>query len=191
MNTTKRFDDLEVTIPAIETRTGTEKQVDVLRTESNKKLQIEFAKIEQELADKIEKSVLEKFKAEFFQKEKNRFIITETIHDKEKWNQLQKKWFALSKEYFELNLEMSQTGCDEYDMNYTMESEFYQFLHENPDKRRERLEAPIQRKIDKVEAETAEIEAEQNKITEYKLEGDSQTIYNEMEKMYNKLLSLN
>ena len=190
MKATKSMKELEISIPQISETSGTESEIDEKIEELKEKVKTEFEKIITYCSEQsnIPKEKLDEYRKEFLKKEY--FTKVESITDKKQWRKLQAEWFELNAKIFKLQLELLETGCDEYDLNYTGESEFYQIFHEHPDKRRERLEAPIQHKIDKIEAEIATIDAEQKKLTVYSIENNTEKIYESFEKIYNKMLQI-
>ena len=188
MKSMKNFADLGINIPIVSEITGTKKEIDQKIEAFNQQLKIEFEKIIKQGENKISKSKLDELTKEFFSTEY--FTIKESVTDEKRWDELQTKWFKLNKKYFELTLELTQTGCSEYELNYTMESEFYKFFHEDPERRKQRLEVPIQQKIDAVEEEVAKVDAEQQALTIYSIVNNKKDISQHFENFYKKVLQI-
>ena len=172
------------------------------KIETVEEVEQEIKDLEEKLADEIKKIIaycrtkanfpkekIVKFQNDFFANDF--FTKSEEVSDEKKWAELDNEWWRLNKKFFKLQVKLQKTGCDEYDLNYTGQSEFYQFLHENPDKKRERLENPIREEIEAVETRTHQIEKEQEKLTEYTVQIDSEKIKDNFQLFYKNLLSLN
>ena len=188
MNVARRFEEIGIIIPQIMEMSGTEQEIDSKIKELVEKMKAEFEKMVDYCITvcNITRTDIKKFEQEFLAKEN--FTKEELITDEKRWNELQTKWFQLNKQFFKLQSKLLHTGCDEYDMNYVMQSELFQFFHEDMDKRRERLEAPILRKIDNVNAEIARIDAEQELLTRYTITGNPDEIEAVFQKLFINML---
>lgn len=100
------------------------------------------------------------------------FIVT----DSERYNELNVQYFKLNKQYAELEINKLDLNCDDYEMDYIMRSELYQAFHEDPDKRRARLEGPIQRKIDIIDKEIDDIKQEQEMLESFQIQVDDAAV---------------
>ena len=179
MKTTKSFEEFE--IPEVVTEFRTEKEVETKIEEMKKMLENEFEKYLETSTKNISTEVLLELKSEFFSNEY--FEKIKHIKDHNLWNELHAKWFNLSKEYFKLQQKLLDAGCDEYDMEYTMQSELYQFFHEDPDKRRARIEGPINRRIEKNERQTTLVEENIQELESYTIKTKTDLIYENLAKI--------
>ena len=180
--------EVGISIPLIPEMVGAEKEIEQKIERLKKMLSLELQKIITLCKSKgeISEEKIIECQNEFLSKEY--FTKNEEISDENKWAKLDKEWWRLNKKFYTLRDKLLKKGCDEYDLKYCGQSELYQFFHEDPDKRRERLETPIQREIDEVDEETARIEAEQEKMTAYSIQADSEIIKDNFQKFYRKLL---
>lgn len=180
--------EVGISMPLIPEMVGAEKEIEQKIEKLKKMLSLELQKIITLCKSKseISEEKIIECQNDFFSKEY--FTKAEEINDEKKWAELDKKWWRLNKKFYKLRDKILKKGCDEYDLKYCGQSELYQFFHEDPDKRRDRLEAPIQREIEAVEEETAFIEAEQEKMTAYSIQADSEIIKDSFQKFYRNLL---
>lgn len=189
MNAENRFEEIGIIIPAIPETSGSEEEIDHEINKLNEKLKVEFEKMINYCITvcNISRTEISKYELDFLAKK--HYTKNELITDEDRWNELQVKWLQLNKKYFELQSKLAHTGCDEYDMNYMMQSELYKFFHEDMDKRRERLESPILRKIEHVNAEIAGIDAEQARLTSYTITGNINDTKELLQEIFILLLS--
>ena len=173
MKTTKRFEELE--IPQVVTEFKTEKEAEAKIKEMKKKLEKEFEKALNPSTHNISKEDLLKSIDKFFSNEY--FEKKEHIKNDKLWDKLNIEWLEVSHQFFELQLELLQSECDDYDMEYTMQSELFQFFHENPDNRRARIEGPINRRIEKNERQTQLIEEKIQELVSYTIKTKTDLIY--------------
>ncbi len=179
MKTTKRFEELE--IPEVVTEFKTEKEAETKIEEMKKILEEEFEKALNPSKNNIPIGDSQKLKNEFFSNEY--FEKTKHIKDNKLWNKLHAEWFELSQQFLKLHQKLLQSGCDEYDMEYTMQSEFYQLFHENPDNRRARIEGPINKRIGKNERQTKLIEEKIQELESYTIKTKTDLIYENLAKI--------
>lgn len=191
MESVKSIKEMGVMIPTIPVMSGNEQEVEQKIADLKEMVTIELEKIitQSKAEVNISEQKLSECKNDFLAVEY--FIKTENISDTKQWDELEKKWWKLNKKYLKLQEKLQKTGCDEYDLKYTGQSEFYQFLHEHPDNRRERIETPIQKEIKTVEEETSHIETEQEKLTTYSIDVDNKKMEDNLQRLYKKLLPVN
>jgi hypothetical protein len=179
------LEKIGIKIPVVTLRTGTEEEVQETVKKLNEQLSKEYEKILQHFQeiDDMNAEKLNKFQLEI----NTKFVVKEKISDVELYHKLHKRWFELNQKYFELFSDKLETGCDEYDMDYSMRSTFHQLLHESPEKRRERLEKPIDREMEKLEADMALLDDEISKVVQYYVEANEQEIIKGLSQFYTAL----
>jgi hypothetical protein len=179
METAKRLEGIE--IPKVTTEFKTEKEVEEKIEEMKKALEEELEKVLNSSFDNISPENLQNLKNDFFSNEY--FEKIKHIEDKKLWREIHDQWFNLNQEFLELQLKLLHTGCDEYDMEYTMQSEFYQLFHEDPDKRRARIEGPINRKIERNEQESQLLDEKIKELESYSINTKTDLIYENLKKI--------
>ncbi|OQY39740.1 MAG: hypothetical protein B6226_01255 [Candidatus Cloacimonetes bacterium 4572_65] len=114
--------------------------------------------------------------------------VKTTITNEDAYYKNHQIFIDLHRRYFKLEEKKLSYGCDEYDLDYTMESELYQWFHESPESKRDRLEGPIDRKIEQIEAEIEQLEIDDKKNYYCFLNPDKDDILKSINKFYAKHL---
>jgi len=185
MNAEKELEKMGIQLPVYRDIHGTEEEVESHIKTLSQKLKEVYQKILAQAHFEISDENLAKYEQDFSSLEVYRKC--ETISDQEAYEKLNKRWWELNTRFFELMQKKLDTKCDEYDMDYRMRSLVHQLCHETPQKRRERLEKPLDRKLEAVEKETAEVDEKLKQISSYSIEANEQDIRDSLLAFYEKV----
>jgi hypothetical protein len=110
------------------------------------------------------------------------------VTDDNLFYELNRKYQEENLKFFELNLKLTESGCDEYEIEYLLKSELYRFFHEDPDIRRERLEVPIRRELENVDKNIKRINKEIDKISFFRIKNNEDLIMDKICKFIDKIM---
>lgn len=106
--------------------------------------------------------------------EKSFFYSIYEYYDEKKGEEMQTMFYTLNGNWFKVQLEILQTGCDEYELDYNLASELKKFFSEDPEKRRERLVGPLERQLEEIDRQLEKLDERKQENTYYEVKLDQE-----------------
>jgi hypothetical protein len=114
----------------------------------------------------------------------------EVIKDEEKYHEYREQVMALHMKFFKLHEKKLSFGHVDYLAKYIGNSELYQFFHEDPDDRKERLEGPIDKELEELDEKIDELEKKQQETYLCKINSDKKSIQRKIAEFFDSIFTL-
>ncbi len=105
------------------------------------------------------------------------------FYDEAKGEEYQQMFWDLNLNWFEVQEEILHHDCGGYELDYDLSSELDKFFSESPERRRKRLEEPLERKIQEIDRKLEELDVKTRENKYYQVKFNKEVFLELVDKL--------